>query len=257
MTTPAYFWTIYIYPNSKSDSFFIPNDLFNQHTFSYIYILEYQYPTYRIPKPLLKIHPQAFQSTRDITKGIIIRQSDLGNMSFSFLEGFKELEILSIWDCYNCRFLNLPTLPKLSKLFIIDCKGMNEEIEFPLPKSNHYNIDTLCLPQNLLNDEAVGRILDWILSSQPHDTLRTLTLSENRMTRIPHQLKSFGNLEWIYLNHQMDNTGFGILSDQDFSNTHHISEIYLKSSNITRIKAGFFNGICFHHLKNVIDIYSA
>ena len=55
---------------------------------------------------------------------------------------------------------DLPLLPSLEELLIVSCNGLNKWNEFPTLSSQELKIS---LKNNGLIEEAVGRILEWIL----------------------------------------------------------------------------------------------
>ena len=114
-------------------------------------------------KPALKIHSKAFQSSRIVTDWFIFESCNISKLSFTFLTDFINLENLSFRQSNMPKLFNLISLPKLRRLEIVHCTGLNKWTEIPTAqKIFSTGIYNLTLHNNELNDEAVDRIIKWI-----------------------------------------------------------------------------------------------
>ena len=185
-----------------------------------------------------EIHPEAFRSSSNVTEEFAINWIDMSQMDFSFLVDFNELRILRIYNSINAHLSNLPSLLNLTELHVRYTAGINNWTHnFParLPSG----LVSIIMQDNTLNDEAVNRLLNWILNGPSRNTLRYLFLSGNTLTRIPRQLKSFSNLADISIDRQKE-PGFGFLAF--FSLPSSIRFLNLSSNYITGIQPGSFQG---------------
>ena len=193
-------------------------------------------------KPLLEIDPNAFRLSCNFTKLLLFRTIDMLKLNFSFLEGFNQLEKLHIYGCSNVHFLEFPLLPKLRELGIWDRCSWLKNWAF-LQSRSSIGLEFAYLQNNFMSDSDVDQLLKWLLKGQTKDTLMTLYLQRNSLTRIPGQLKYFTNLQDIGLSYQNE-PGFGVLSDPIFSNNTIANSFFgLSASHISYIKPGVFQGL--------------
>ena len=166
----------------------------------------------------LKIHPEAFRSSRYFAVRFRFHYCDLSLLDFAFLTGFTQLRYLQFEDSLNVNLNTLPLLlPSLEFIRIVKCSGLNEWHTFP---SLIRGLQKLTLEHTALTDGDCARILDWIISGPSNDTLIGLDLSRNNLTRIPQQIKVLQNLKKIILssckivNINPDTIDAGFLSKQ-------------------------------------------
>ena len=236
MTTPSHFLAIFLYIKGRNSSIYdIPQDIFVHYTF-----YEMLFLGTGLLKSLLKIHQNAFRSSRYITKSIVFSNFNLGNFSFSFLEGFVKLEHLEIWHCDSLHLFDLPLLPMLETLRFGSCKGLNEWTYFPNLTNG---LDLLQMRESDVTDELIELILESLKTGESAQTLKYLYLGHNRLTKIPQQVKWFSALEKIALANQMP-PGFCFLSGTDFTHNPDIVYLGLIASHITDIEPNFFQGHC-------------
>ena len=239
MKTPASFYEIYINIESNSPSTSnIPRDIFGQHMFRILWIdAENKYV-----KPLLKVHPEAFRSSRDVCNEITISWVDFKNLSFSFLEGFNLLQYLKIENSDNFCLLDLPPLPLFHTLRIVNSTGLNDWTHFP---SLSFGLLTVSIVHCDLSDLAAGRILDWLLNGPSKRNLCVINLDSNILTGIPRQLKMFPSLTSINLQNNLD---LSIIDNLSFPIP--MKLLNLSSCHITEIKPGAFKGSILISIEN-------
>ena len=186
-----------------------------------------------------EIQSGAFRSSSNVNEEFYISSLDMRKIDWSFLNGFIKLRILSINYAVNVELSKLPSLPKLTDLGLHFCKGVNDWTHFPNLSNG---LKYLAIVYSGLNDNALDRILDWVLRGLSNGTLRNLCLSENALTCIPRQLKYFPCLVRIHLDGQKY-PGFGTISDLSLPAP--VIYLNLSSSYITTVLAGAFKGNCF------------
>ena len=204
-TKVADFDYILLEPAPIPSKLFIPKDIFYNHRI--LDTISLFGSTYFPEKIILEIHPEAFRSCRKVTKKILIQSLDLQKLEFSFLTHFKELQDIQIVNSFNLFVFNLPYLPKLISIKILNCTGLNYWNTFPHLKNG---IEDLRLQYNMVNDKVLDVILNKIQTGPSKNTLNYLDLHGNALTQIPHQLKAFCKLSKIFLGRQQK-PGFGVL----------------------------------------------
>ena len=159
--------------------------------------------------------------------------------SWLFLAEFNQLEKITIHHSLNVQIFNLPPLTSLIDLHIRRSTGLKSWTHFPLLANG---LTRLVIEYCELNDEEMGRILNWIQSGPSNDTLLYIDLSGNALTRIPRQLHVFPHLIDIILEHQKE-PGFSTISDLSFVVP--IRILNLQSSHISDIEPDAFKGLNF------------
>ena len=225
--------------------FVIPNNFFVDHLMSKIIVRGVDSDR---QKTRLEIHPEAFRSSRNSSKEAHILSIDMSSLNFSFLTGFEQLTNLFIWNAVNAHVSGLPLLQKLNELRISHSSGLNEWTHFP-PSINA--LSGLILQHNGLVDEAVYRVLEWIVTGPSKDTLQWLYLSGNSLTRIPPQIKLFSKLCDIYLDGQQS-PGFGVVPASSLNFPGPVRFLNLASCHITEIHNDNFKGKIDFNLKKII-----
>ena len=163
-------------------------------------------------KCLLKIHSFAFFSSRDSVTYFWIVSYDLSALSFDFLSGFNNLELIYIINCYNFNISSLPPLPKLTRLWVANSTVHSNWAEMPkLVTGLESVLQDLMLFRTGLNDMSVDTIFEWILAGPSRDTLKNLNLNQNKLTCISPKIKRFTKLETITLENQ-EQPGLGNIS---------------------------------------------
>lgn len=204
----------------------------------------------------LKIDKDAFKDSRgdsdDEWGTFSISGCDLSDLDFSFLDGFHELSALQFESCRNFHFNGFKNFPELKRLETIrfdSCYGLEQEtMTFP---RLHHGLYALSLSYNELDNAAVSRILDWALygiansSDQGvagHETMAILTLSGNKLNRVPDQINKFANLDQVFLG-----SNLAPLTVPRGSLAFHVKPTYvdLESSSVYSIEDGAFSGNIF------------
>ena len=194
-------------------------------------------------KQRFSINPEAFSSSRNFTKVLKLSFCDASNLSFSFLRGFVKLWAISFYSISNIHLANwtfFPHLVSLTDLEIIDSKGMDKWAHFPnsITKLKYFGIEG-----NELDDEAMNRILQWIVDSPSVDTLQNLNMERNNLTQIPHHLSSFNKLERILLGENPLNE---IVRAGSFNFSYPIRELSLSSCGISGIEPEALEGSVYY-----------
>lgn len=192
----------------------------------------------------LVVDPQAFNPlTTQTTNLVYLSGCDLRELDWVFLKDFQQLKTLEIYTSSNVHvsFSTLPELPSLNKLEFFSCDGVNELTSFPRLISG--SLKHISIYHSQLNDDAAGRILDWILQSSS-ETLPYIGFAWNSLTKIPSQICSFTALQTVDFNKNL----FSLISANSFcfKSTDSVSPygygINLQNSGISEIEIGAFQG---------------
>ena len=150
------------------------------------------------PTQRLYVHQDAFRSSQNITRDVLITSCDLSQLDLIFFKGFHQLTNLTInlaANFHSANWINLPPLSNLKFLNVKNSKGLNEWTKFP-------NFGVGLMLFEMINcsigDIAMDSILQWILNSSSN-TMKKLDISNNQLTKIPTGLSFFNNLVDIYL----------------------------------------------------------
>ncbi len=192
----------------------------------------------------LVVDQKAFSSSTSQTTTLFhLYGCDLKKLDWVFLESFQQLKTLEIYTSSNIHvsFSTLPELTRLNKLEMFSCDGVNELTSFP--KLVTGSLSHLSIYHCQLNDQAAGRILDWVLLSS-NETLPYIGFAWNNLTKIPSQICSFTALQTVDFNKNQ----FQIISDNSFcfkpanSVSPYGYGINLQNSGILEIEIGAFQG---------------
>lgn len=253
----------------------LPADIFGDKR---IYFIELVCPPSSI---LLKVHKDAFRSSKTFNKVFQIRNCDVSQLDFTFLEDFDSLNTLSFHnilglttlpntlprrlvnlsvsnsldfrgftgfpsellklstlsfsDCPHFSRLVIPTnLPSVKSLKVINCPTFRQ---WDLFCTSFTRLEELYLNDAVLDDERTKEMFEKILSCPVSEVLRSVTLLNNRLTRIPDEISSLPNLEELYL----DNNN--ITSIQNLTlKAPKVTTISLSGNKLQRIEAGAFQG---------------
>ena len=236
LATPSNFHYIFLAPSLANS--FIPEDIFFSHQVTDTIELSGQL---HFPEQIirLEIHSDAFRASRNFTKQFKIYSCDLKMLNFSFLAGFNQLTEFSIKNSINIWIKNLPPLPNLKKLLIVQCIRLNGWTDLPNYSKN--SLEYLNLQSNDLNDERAEAILGWIRRGQSNATLNHLDFSFNQLTRVPPSLSLFPRLTRIHLNNQQG-PGFGYLNFS-LSSSSPVVFLNLANCSITELHPDSFKGL--------------
>ncbi len=150
----------------------------------------------------LKVHPDAFRSSKNYTQKIDLNDFDCSELNLSFLSGFDQLKNLTFSNVLNMQHC-LPSLPPIPNLILLDfqrCSGLGEVTSFPKLTNGLILFGFSPIPMDeSSNDQTISRILDWILLSSS-STLQFLKHEDNKyLTRVPDQIPSFIALKSLIL----------------------------------------------------------
>ena len=103
--------------------------------------------------------------------------------------------------------------------------------------------DKILLNCNGLNlgDEKISRILDQFISTPGLSPFKELLLTNNNLTRIPHQIRHFTELNRVYL----DYNEIGSIK-KGFFNLNNPNRLSMTYNKINYIEPGAFSGIKFY-----------
>ena len=185
------------------------------------------------------IDRDAFLATASETSIVYISNCDLSLLDFAWLDGFNKLTSLSFYESSNLHqasWTSLPILNRLSKLSINFCKGLNERFDPPVITS----LREIQLEGNGLLDQPMGRLLNWVLISSA-ESLTKLQMSMNLLTRVPTQIASFKNLNYLDIHGQENGTGM-LVTKGSLSFQSPVKYIYAAVNGISTIEPGAFEG---------------
>ncbi len=184
----------------------------------------------------LIMDPAAIRSSSSYTKQLVISKCDISLLNFDFLRGFARLEELRLDTTSNVKPIeNLPPLTSLVGLAIDNSQGFNDLINFPARAFS--SLDHLYFYNDALSDQAVDIVLNAFVSSTSANTLTTLTLSKNQITRVPSQIVSLPNI----LNFALTNNNISMVNTGAFSLTAP-KKIYLNNVSLDTIEPNAFQG---------------
>jgi len=222
----------------------IPEDIFGIKRILDIWI---RYPDLVVNRPLsLQVDANAFRSTKSYTNKFTINMIDCSLLDLDFLSGFDELTELGLYNIYNIQHClsNLPYLPRLTKLSFKHCAGMNELYNFPalvngLRDFRFQNDDiTKFQSTQIINDETVDRIMDWLLLSSTNTLEEISIIYMNQVTRVPQKIASFKALRklWLY------NNNISTIKSGAFSFSFPVYVLDISDNGINEIEPGAFHG---------------
>lgn len=236
----------------------IPKDVFGIHCVSLMVGLDCS--TYR-----LVVHPDAFRLSGKCTPWLVIDNCDLISTDFGFLTSFILLELLKLQNCHHVdrAIWSASTGPllltNLTQLFITNSSGLNNWTQFP-----HFTrgLENVRLAKNGIRIEAMNRILEWLWSFSTN-SLETLWINYNSLTRIPQSLSSFNALKFLRLESQ-EAPGLGSIP----AGALHLSSpsvklLNLEDCGITNIEPGAIQGAIINfkhmaeHFKKIIISYGS
>jgi len=186
------------------------------------------------------VDQNAFRSTRNATTYIGINTCDLSQLNWSFLNGFNILAQVTVGSSSNLHqtFSSLPELPNLKVLDFYSCSGgLNEWTEFP---NLVRGLDAFYLWfSTQLSDEAMSRILDWILISSSK-TLQKLSIFANDLKNFPKEIQLFQGIGKLYIDNNLITTLK--TSDLAFSSDNRVDQVDLSFNQIEVIEINTFAG---------------
>jgi len=158
------------------------------------------------------------------------------DQSFSRL---KSLKIVGSLNIVSKVILTLPILTSISTISLTFCSGFHDWQTFPALASGVLEILELQSNQDI-DDKIMGVILGGILPSSAY-SLKSLLLSENKLTKIPEELHFFSRIEKIDVhgNSIPAITNISFQSSFEFP----ILDLDISSSGVAEIQPDAFSGI--------------
>lgn len=204
----------------------------------------------RNSNPLL-VDPAAFRLTSSDTYGISIYNCDLQYVDWSFLKDFSNLMTFSIQTSSNLHksFYTLPTAT-LTSLYTFKLKsvmGLNgfnsTSLKFPAPPP--YGLITFSVKYCYdVGHEALGNLMAKWVTPTSIDTLRTIYLIGNSLTRFPPEINKYNqvNTAEFWANRpplKIQSGSFNFKAPVDY--------LAIDNANVVSISPGAFQGIgiCF------------
>ena len=216
---------------------FIPQDLLVDHWVSNQIHISCQ----DFVSQAIRIDQNAFRLSQNFTRRMIISMCDFSAFDFPFLKDFNLLEDLDFSftnRLYMADWMTLPTLPNLAYLNVSYCKEMEEWVPI---KNLVCRLSCIDLRFNFLGDDALSRILQSILDSQPsNQTLKELYIQRNELREIPKEIFLFKNLTQI-------NIDFNKIQTIRYGSFFISNEVRLSISacDIHTVEKGAFQGLLF------------
>ena len=208
----------------------------------------------------IKINSEAFSSSFNSTRRVEITLCDFTEMSFDFIKGFIKLQELSFDSNANVNLAdweNFPPLTTLTTLYIKYSTGLDQWNQFPILVNGLTKID---LSYNDMGNDAMDRIMQWILNSPSANSLIYFHLKKNELTTIPWQLQFFKELKRIYLAYNsisaIDAEFISFFPFADSFETH----LDLRCNKLTRFEASSFKKFLYRQADlggRGIDIYGS
>jgi len=204
---------------------------------------------------LLRVDSAAFSFTKSVTDTLNISNCNLNFLNWSFLKGFSNLGSLNIVansSNLHKRFHTLPvkTLTNL-RIFHLDSvlglNGFNQTcIKFPAPPPNglsYLRIDN-CFD---LGSTALQILLQKWVTPTSTETLTSLHLNANSLTRIPSEISKYNALLDVDIsgNHRsltIEPKSFIISTGYD---PYSMVSLSLRNSKITSISPGAYRGYIY------------
>lgn len=194
----------------------------------------------------LKVAPNAFRFTQNLTSKLILGTLDCSELDFSLISGFTQLKNLTLLDTGNIQLClqRITELPRtLTHLEISYPTGMNDILNLP----NLTNGLTVAKfagfperdPTRKWDIGTMEKVLDWVLLSSSN-TLKSLSFTKmNLMTEVPSQIiRSFTDLCRVWLTKNKITT----IKTGAFSFKVPVCLLDLVNNGITQIEPGAFQG---------------
>lgn len=217
---------------------FIPKDLL-----FHPWVKEYRIQCINIGRQRLKIHKDAFRSSKNFTCRFVIQYCDISRLDFLFLKDFDQFYLLEIDRCVNVHLADwagFPPLPIFQILTVRRSKGLAEWTQFPVSIHGMTRIELI---NNGIDDTTIDKILHWAINSSSSTGLISLEVPSNQLTRIPRHNLLFQNLVKLDLSHNALTT----LQSGSLNFRSPVRLLYLSFCNIRVIEPGAFQGIITHH----------
>lgn len=200
-------------------------------------------------KHRLSIHPDAFRLSGRSTQLLGIRNCDLNSTDLAgLLSDFKQLDTFFI---EKCNHLDLAIwsntalfLTNLTSLSIVESRDLNKWFQFPNVTGKM--LSELTLIKNKIDNVAMDRILRWI-SSFAVNSLNTLHIRHNNLTRIPKILPSFTALINFNMRSQAVPGLGSIPTGALHLSSRMVEQLDLEDCGITKIEPGAIQGVFKKH----------
>ena len=180
----------------------------------------------------VQINIDAFLNSQSFGISFMIEGCSLNQLSLAFLSNFAVLNELTITNSTFPDMSTLPVLPSLYTLIVSNCQGFKT---WGNPSLG--SVHELYLNSNLLGDTVVSGILSNILASS--NSLESLYLRTNLLTKVPDAIRSFTTLSVLDLN---DNE-IPVLTNSSLTfSASEVKYIRLEGVSLNTIQAGAFQG---------------
>jgi len=229
----------------------------------------------------LKIHKDAFRSSKSYNQIFQIRNCDVSQLDFTFIEDFDSLHTLSFQnilgltslpnnlprrlvnlsisnsldfrgltgfpsellklahlsfsDCPHFSRLTIPTnLPSVKSLKVTNCPTFRQ---WELFCTSFTRLEEIYMHDAILDDDRTKEMFEKIVSCPTSETMRSVSLLNNRLTRIPAEISSLPNLEELYL----DNNNITSIQNLNLK-APKVTTISITGNKLQKIEAGAFQG---------------
>jgi len=136
----------------------------------------------------IAVAADAFRASRNLTERLDIERCTV--QSLAFLTDFVRLNALSVHDTAMTNLIDVPYLANLTTVDVTDNPNFSNWY-YP---SQTPSVTSITI-KSTLNDMSASRIFDNVLYYR--DQLTVLDLDEGNLTRVPEQIKSFSNLQYL------------------------------------------------------------
>lgn len=180
----------------------------------------------------VQVNVDAFRNSQTIGLLFMINGCSLNQMSLAFLSNFGMLNNLIITNSTFPNMSTLPALPSLYRLIVTNCQGFTTWGNPALG-----SVHELYLNSNSLGDTVVSGILSNILASS--NSLESLYLHSNSLTRVPDAIRSFSMLSTLDLN---DNEIPVVTTGSLVFSAPVVKYVRLEGVSLNTIQSGAFQG---------------
>ena len=196
----------------------------------------------------LVVDSAAFSLTSLATSSLTVQNCNLSQINWSFLTGFTNLSSFSISYAsdFHRNFVTFPgsTLTRLSSFSLNSVTGLNgfynlsRSYKFPsLPPNGLTTVSiTNCYD---LTDDAIDRLFTFWVTLSSQDTLTSLTLSGNNVTKVPIDVPKFSLLDTVDMS---NNQQTWLIPINSFNFKVPVKSLKLDNSKIYQISGFAFTG---------------
>ena len=181
----------------------------------------------------LLVNGDGFLNSQTTATIVAMEGCSLDQINLAFLNNFSALYELIIRNSTFPAMSTLPALPSLYRLIVSNCQNFKT---WGNPSLG--SVHELYVHSNNLGDDVVSGILSSLLSSS--NSLESLYLQSNALTKVPDAVRSFTKLSTLNLN---DNLIPVITTGSLAFSVPEVRYVRLEGISLNTIQAGAFQGI--------------